>query len=262
MPSKSPKDDLESGYEGVGEFYDLFADNSDIPFFLEYAKKTGSPILDLAAGTGRVTFALAQEGFEVVALEQSPSMLSEARKKLDSASKEVSTRIQLIEGNMKNFSLSQKFALVIVPNSFGHLLTTEDQLSAIHCVRNHLKEGGLFILDLYPGAQQYEHATFEDSPVKMTDGRSVSRSGLIKSDFPNQLMRVELRYTVRDADGHITSETDVVSGAALIFNREADLLVRMSDLQLVDEFGDFEMNPYEPDSGRRIFVLRKEKSEG
>ena len=75
MPAEKSIEDLESGYEGVGEFYDLFTDNTDIPFFLEFARKTGSPILDLAAGTGRVSFALAKEGFDVVALEQSQSML-------------------------------------------------------------------------------------------------------------------------------------------------------------------------------------------
>ena len=158
---------------------------------------------------------------------------------------------------MKRFTLNQKFALVIIPNSFGHLLTTEDQLSTIHCVRDHLIYGGLFILDLYPGAQQYERAKFEDAPAQLPDGQRVSRSGVIQSDFPNQLMRVELRYTVQDAEGQVTNEIDVVSKAALIFNREADLLIRMSNMQVEEEFGDFEKNIYNPDSGRRIFVLRK-----
>ncbi|MGD9396182.1 MAG: class I SAM-dependent methyltransferase [Candidatus Thorarchaeota archaeon] len=257
MPAEPPFDEQESGYEGVGEFYDLFADNKDIPFFLEYAQRTGSPILDLAAGTGRVTFALAQEGFDVVALEQSPSMLAVAFDKLEKSPESVSSRIKLVQGSMKKFTLNQKFALVIIPNSFGHLLNTEDQLSTIHCVRDHLIDGGLFILDLYPGAQQYERAKFEDAPAQLPDGRRVTRSGVIQSDFPNQLMRVELRYTVQDSDGQVTNEIDVVSKVALIFNREADLLIRMSNMQVEGEFGDFEKNTYSPDSGRRIFVLRK-----
>lgn len=259
MSAETPNEDLESGYEEVSEFYDFFADNSDIPFILEYARETGSPILDLAAGTGRVTFALALEGFDVVALEQSRSMMAVARGKLEKSLEIVSSRIKLVEGSMQKFSLDQKFALVIVPNSFGHLLTTEDQLSTIHCVKDHLTDGGIFILDLYPGAQQYERATFEDVPVKLPDGRTVSRSGVIQSDYQSQRMRVELRYTVQDADGQVINEIDVVSGAALIFNREADLLVRMSGMHIEDEFGDFEKNPYKPDSGRRIFVLRKKE---
>ncbi|MHA3962288.1 MAG: class I SAM-dependent methyltransferase [Candidatus Thorarchaeota archaeon SMTZ1-45] len=257
MSAKNPLEDLESGYEGVGEFYDLFADNSDIPFFLEYAKKTGSPILDLAAGTGRVTFALAEEGFEVVALERSKSMLSVARRRLEHSSPDISSRVQIIEGSMKDFSLDQKFSLIIIPNSFGHLLTSEDQLSALQCIKNHLLDDGIFILDLYPGAHQYEQATFEDPPARLSDGRIVKRSGEIKSDFTRQIMRVELHYTIQDVNGNVINTINVVSGAALIFNREADLLVRMSGLNNENEFGDFQKNPFTLDSGRRIFILRK-----
>ncbi|MHA2081072.1 MAG: class I SAM-dependent methyltransferase, partial [Candidatus Thorarchaeota archaeon] len=232
---------------------------TDIPFFLEFARKTGSPILDLAAGTGRVTFALAQAGFEVVGLEHSLSMMTEARKKLESSPKEVSRRITLVEASMKEFSLDRKFPLVIVPNSFVHLLTAQDQLSTIHCVKEHLVDDGLFILDLYPGEHQYERATFEDAPVNLPDGRTVTRSGVIKSDIPTRLMRVELRYTVTDIDGQVINEIDVVSGAALIFKQEADDLIRMSGMCIENEFGDFDKNPYTPDSGLRIFILKKQQ---
>ncbi|MCK5264515.1 MAG: class I SAM-dependent methyltransferase, partial [Candidatus Thorarchaeota archaeon] len=85
-----------SGYEGVGRFYDLFVDNSDIPFFLKYAKKIGSTILDLAAGTGRITFALAEDGYEVVALESSQSMLDVAKQKLKQASPDIANKVILV----------------------------------------------------------------------------------------------------------------------------------------------------------------------
>ncbi len=257
MPAEDSYEDLESGYEGVGEFYDLFADNSDIPFFLEYARKTGAPVLDLAAGTGRVSYALAAEGFDVVALEQSPSMLSAAKMKHQSAPEDIAKRVELVEGNMKDFSLERKFPLILVPNSFGHLLTRNAQLSMLRCVKDHLRDDGIFILDLYPGEHQYERASFEDSPVVLPDGRKVTRSGNITSDFDRKIMRVELRFAVEDSKGTVIDEINVVSGAALIFNQEADLLIQESSFQIVDEFGDFEKNSFTLDSGRRIFILKK-----
>ena len=257
MLPKDPSEDLESGYEGVGEFYDLFADNTDIPFFLEYARRTGSPILDLAAGTGRVTFALALEGFEVVALEYSESMLAEARKKLENAPPEIASRIELIKGTMKEFIINREFSLVLVPNSFSHLLTRDDQLSMLHCVKKHLADAGLFILDLYPGEHQYEQATFEDAPAELPDGRTITRYGSITSNFERKLMRVELRYVVEKPIGIVVEEISVVSGAALIMNHEADFLIEETGFQVVDEFGDFEKNPFTSDSGRRILILRK-----
>lgn len=259
LPSndKNPYRDLEPGYESVGEYYDLFADNTDLPFYIECAKQHGSPILDLAAGTGRVTFALANEGFEIVALEQSQSMLSIAQKKLREASPEVARRITLVEGSMIDFSFDKKFSLIIVPNSFGHVMNTNEQLSTLKCVREHLLDNGRFVLDLYPAALQYQNATFDDTPVQLENGCTVSRSGKIQSDFSRQLMRVDLQYTVRNSDGAIIDKVNVVSGASLIFNREADLLIRLSGFVVEDIYGDFGRSPYMPDSGRRIFILHK-----
>ena len=50
----------------------------DIPFYLQQAKAHGGPILELGCGTGRVTIPLASNGFEVVGIDISPSMIQRA----------------------------------------------------------------------------------------------------------------------------------------------------------------------------------------
>jgi SAM-dependent methyltransferase len=254
---RNPYADLAPGYEGVGEFYDLFADNSDLSFYFEYAKRCGSPILDIAAGTGRVTFALAKQGYEVVALEQSQSMLSAAKKRLLNSPPSVIDRVTLVAGSMIEFELSKTFPLIILPTSFAHALTTENQLSILKCVYSHLRDDGFFIFDIFPGELQYEHATFEDKAVHLGVSHSVSRSGEIHSDPSKKLMRMDLRYTIRNCTGDIVKVTEVVSGAALIFKTDADYLIEESGFTVEEELGDFEGSPYTPESGRRIFVLRK-----
>ena len=246
----------EAGYEGVAEFYDLFADNEDLPFYLEYARKQNSPILDLAAGTGRVTFALAFEGFEVTALERSPSMLSVFRERLENTPLEVTNLIEVIDGDMTEFSLDTKYSLVIIPASFGHALTTEQQLSTLSCIRNHIRDDGVFILDLFPGGVMNEHSTFVDSPATLPDGRTVTRLGIINIDHAKQSLHIHLRFRVENSDGKI-EEINVVSNAAVIFNREAELLLRIVGFEILEEFGGFDKRPYTTDSGRRILILRK-----
>ena len=249
-------EEIGPGYEGVGEFYDLFAENDDIPFYLAYASKQGSPILDIAAGTGRVTFELARKGFEVHALEKSPSMLAVARKRHSEAQPEIADHVTITEGDMRNFDLNQQFALIIIPGSFSHAITTQDQISTLRCVRKHLRNDGIFILDLYPGASQHEHVSWEDNPVELPDGRIVIRSGEINTDKIQQTLRVNLTYKVTNPNGDVIEEIDVVSNASIIYDREADLLVRMSGLVKEEEFGGFDKSPYTPDSTRRIFVLK------
>lgn len=250
-------DALVPGYEGVGEYYDLFADNSDIPFFLDLAAEYGSPILDLAAGTGRISFPLAKAGYEVVALESSSSMLNSALNRLASSSQETRKRLTIVEGDMRHFDLSREFTLVIVPNSFGHALTTESQISTLECVRKHLAKGGVFVLDLFPGALQNEHVRFEDRPVTLPDGSSVSRVGEMHMDPIRQIMRLDLTYAVRNPDGEVKERFNVTSGAAVIFNREADLLVRAAGLEVIKEYGGFDKEPYQLGSSRRILVLKR-----
>lgn len=253
--------DLGPGYEGVGEFYDLFADNSDIPFYLKHAREAGSPILDVAAGSGRVSIPLAEEGFEVVALEASDSMAEHAKSRISLLPTQIASRITLVQGDMRRFSLHRHFSMIVIPNSFGHALTTEDQLSTLSCIRAHLAPDGFFILDLFPGAIQHEHAKFKDGPVPIGDGRQVTRSGVMRLDPIRQLLRADLEYTVTRADGRQQKTITVTSGAAVIYNREADLLVRQSGLEVVKEYGSFDMEEYSHASGRRILILKKSEGE-
>ncbi|TFG33136.1 class I SAM-dependent methyltransferase [Candidatus Thorarchaeota archaeon] len=251
----------KSGYEGVGRFYDLFTDNSDIPFFLKCAKNYGSPILDLAAGTGRISFALAKEGHAVVALEQSPSMLEVARLKLESTNPSIASNVTIIEGDMTQFNFDQKFPLIIIPNSIGHAITTEEQLSTLQCVHHHLTDNGTFILDIYPGALQHEHAEFKEIPVSLADGTTVERHGKIHTDMLRQIMRIDLDYIVRDANQNIVEEVHVESYAALLFDREVNLLIRIAGFEIENEFGGFDQSPYSQYSSRRILILKKSREE-
>jgi 2-polyprenyl-3-methyl-5-hydroxy-6-metoxy-1,4-benzoquinol methylase len=58
---------------------------TDLPFYLEEAKRARGPVLELACGTGRLTIPIAQNGVEIVGLDQSASMLAYARTKANDA---------------------------------------------------------------------------------------------------------------------------------------------------------------------------------
>ena len=51
----------------------------DLSFYSRLADDQGGPILELGAGTGRVTATLARRGYEVVGLDNSEAMLERAR---------------------------------------------------------------------------------------------------------------------------------------------------------------------------------------
>src|SRR5699024_9690389 len=127
--------------------YDLqyAAYRDDIPFYTRLAHDQGGTVLELGAGTGRVTEALLAAGHEVVAVDASGAMLKRARSRLGS-----SPQLELVQADMRTLSLGRRFDLVIAPfNTLMHLNTLDDQDAALTAVGAHLAPGGLFAFDVY-----------------------------------------------------------------------------------------------------------------
>lgn len=120
----------------------------DIPHYLRLAADHGGPILELGAGTGRLSVELAKAGHEVVGLEVSDEMLGQAQQH---ATREgVAGRLTLVAGDMREFDLGRRFPLVLAAfNTLMHLHTVADQDRTFSCIARHLEEGGAFAFDLF-----------------------------------------------------------------------------------------------------------------
>ncbi len=137
-------------YDSDAELYDLqYAGyRDDVPFYLRLADELGGPVLELGAGTGRLTEALAGAGHEVVGVELAPAMLARASGRL---ARHIATgRVTLHAGDMRDFALETAFPLVIAPfNALMHAYTVADQDRVLASVRRHLAPGGTFAFDVY-----------------------------------------------------------------------------------------------------------------
>ncbi len=139
-------------YYNDAVFYDAtsLGVEGDVAFFVEEARKARGPVLELACGTGRITIPVAEDGTAIVGLDRSPKMLALAKRKIAAASAETRQRIELVEGDMRNFALSGQFNLIMIPyRAFQHVHTVADQRQCLSCVHRHLADGGLFIVDVF-----------------------------------------------------------------------------------------------------------------
>lgn len=252
-----PERPSERYYRDTAKYYEPFANRPDEPFFREIARRQGSPILELGSGTGRISLMLAEDNHEVVGIELSPEMLEIAQEKLQNLPETVQSRVTFHHGDITDFNLGQKFSMIIIPSTFKFLLTTDDQLACLKCVRDHMQEDGVFILDLYPGEIYEEDGTYSTYPAEI-DGAMVTKSYKSYNDLDTQLRRTEVVVEITHPRGGV-ERIETESTTTLISTQETDRLLKLVSLQVVEEYGGWDFSPYKPGSWRRILVLRKER---
>ena len=140
------------------EIYTLFYDDSvpedywegEVDFYRNLLAQSplvkAHRVLELAFGTGRVSLALAKEGFHITGLDLSPEMVEKARTKSVGMPK-----VQWIHGDMRSFELGTQYGCVLIPaHSFHFMITPEDQLQCLAQIQKHLVPGGLLVIHLDP----------------------------------------------------------------------------------------------------------------
>ena len=172
-------------YMAIAELYDYvvpYRERADVGFFVQAAKESGGPVLEVGCGTGRVLIPTARAGIEITGLDLSPHMLAVCRERLQAEPQEVQSRVRLVQGDMRQFELGQTFQLVTLPfRPFQHLTTVEEQLACLGCIHRHLGEGGKLILDIFnPMLEALVRKNFgkemaDEPEFSMPDGRKVIR---------------------------------------------------------------------------------------
>jgi len=111
---------------------------ADLPVWRALARSESGPILDVGAGTGRVTLELAGHGHEVVALDLEPDFLATLQ------SRAGSLRVETVVGDASGFSLpGRRFGLIIAPMQTVQLLGPAGRAGFLRSARAHLAPGGL-----------------------------------------------------------------------------------------------------------------------
>ena len=79
-------------------------------------------------------------------MEISPDFADLAKKKL----KQYEESVSIIVQDMRHFHLNQTFDLIFIGfNSFLHLLTDQDAVDCLACIKNHMHKNSRFLIDIY-----------------------------------------------------------------------------------------------------------------
>jgi len=241
--------------------YEYRRRRADVNFYRELASRRGATdVLELGAGSGRVTIPLARDGRRVVAIDQAPAMLARLRERVAALPVAARDRVTVLSGDLCRFELPnrgrRKFPLAIAAfNVLEHLYTRGEVDACLRRVASHLEPGGLFAFDV----QLPDLAWLTRDPVKrwaktrFTDpstGRAFHYSTNHDYDPISQIALIRIYYSPVESG----RERVVKLTQRKFFPAELEALVAHAGMRIVDRHGDFFGGPLLPDSESQVVL--------
>jgi SAM-dependent methyltransferase len=219
---------VSSPYDTIAELYDPWSVSvvEDVGFYLEEARRSGGPVVELGVGTGRIAVPIAADGTRVIGVDSSRGMLDVCARRAALAGVDIDLRV----GDLRDPPVRERVPLVIAPfRSLLHMHTEADRRAVLVSVRELLVPGGRFVFDVFaPGKED----------IEQTHDRWLEREpGIFENALWDEKRRI-LTLTVR---GNGTQTTMQVSWLP---PQEWRRLLEATGFEIEACYGWFDRGPY------------------
>lgn len=213
---------------------DYVAESVYVQGLFERHAPTAKSVLDLGCGTGGHAFILAQQGYEVSAVDRSAEMLAIADARRSSATSP-QTAISFFQGDIRTIRLGKTFDTVI---SLFHVVsyqtTNADLCATFATVRKHLSPGGIFIFDCW-----YGPAVLTDRPVrrvKLLENKETTVTRIATPEmFPNDnLVSVHYQLRVEDKATGVVEDLCESHDMRYLFRPEIEIFLEQAGMQILE----------------------------
>jgi SAM-dependent methyltransferase len=207
----------------------------DVPFYVELARETDGPLVELAVGNGRVAIPVAQATRRaVLGIDTSPAMLAQARNRATAAG----VKLDLREADMRDFSVEELAGLVYCPfRGLLHLPTWADRRRVFEHVAQALRAGGRFAWNAF---------AFDHAIAARLDG-----------NHQEEPVPHALRYAVGDNRIDITLDGGGTSSLWWATKNEWLGLIDVAGLEVEALYGGFDRRPLDDDSREYVWIARR-----
>jgi SAM-dependent methyltransferase len=178
----------------------------DLPLWRALAREAAGPVLDVGAGTGRVTLDLAARGAAVVGLDIDAALLTALERR------RAGLPVETAVADARDFVLDRRFSLILVPMQTLQLLDGPSGRAAfLRCAFDHLAPGGRLAaaladaLDCFDG----DHEMPPPSDACELDGVRYA-SQLLAVDEEGGRAAIYRRREITGPGGRYEAETVVV----------------------------------------------------
>ena len=243
-------------YDDFSRFYDLLTDNVEYEKRADYFCRllsmcgiTEGILLDLGCGTGSMSLAMADRGFDVIGVDCSVGMLNAAQQKMFESGK----RMLLLNQSMEELDLYGTVdCAVCVLDGINHLDGEEAVKAAFAKVSLFMNKGGAFAFDVNT---LYKHKNI------LADNVFVYEPEGVYCVWQNNL---------NEADGSVDITLDFFEEEDGVYYRSGEsftekayelsdikLWLEQSGFEVVGIYDDLTFNSVRADSERAVFLAKK-----
>lgn len=245
----------------VADLYDTYVTSEiDVPFFIDEVRITKGPVLELMAGTGRVSLPLAEAGADLTCVDLSEPMMVKLREKFAARG----LAVDAVTADVAALDLKRRdYSLALLPfQSFAELLTVDAQRDALARVAAHLAPGGRLVVTLHNPPVRRRSI---DGQLRLTgrfalsDGESTlllwSQQQRASDDGLVSAMQF---YEIYNGENRLVEKRWLDVKFRLIERGEFAELAEMAGFRVAALFGDYDRAPFiEETSPFMIWCLEK-----
>ena len=250
-------------YGQYSEFYDVYVGDflDDLPFYMEFASPVKTRVLEIGAGSGRLTLPMARSRVRVVAVDISTSMLSLLNARLKDEPAEVRDRVSVVQADACELDLGEKFDLVMVPYyTFNYFLTELDQKRALGRIRAHMSDSAYALLDVYIPWNRLEYCPpepiFRNEVVDPRNGNRIRSWNIFSLNKEIQADYQSKRFEITAPDGSVTSKEFMIQRRYTLPD-QLEKLFADNGFAIEGVYGGYRRKAPSAKSEQMMYVLRK-----
>ncbi len=199
-------------------------------------------VLDLACGAGRHAAFIAKFVKEVVGLDLSENSIQQAKKTYPANNLEFYSHDMRLPFRMNYFNYIFNFF-----TSFGYFQTVSDNLKVLQSVHKGLKQNGILVLDFMNAQYTIKNLVKEETIVKQ------GISFHIKREVKNRKILKHISFSDKGKNYQFTESVQALFPADFM-----ELLLK-AGFVLINEFGNYSLEPFQLKHSNRYIVIAKKK---
>ena len=215
-----------------------------------------SSVLEIGSGTGRLAIPLLRENIDYHGLDLSKELCAFSDTKISN----YDSKKRIFHEDMRSFDLDMKFDCIFIAfNTFLHILTDGDAINTFKCIKNHLNDKGIFILDILVPNPDFLYREGVDRELPVMDFKDSKTGELVEIfercayDADTEVCNLdwEYRYKGKPKDSKVFSYQ-----MRMYYPDTINRLLIDAGFQINERFGDYECGRFNELSSLQIYVCQ------